>query len=93
MEDNSTQQLEFSRSVLQGAIENTSEGISVIDGNLNLVAWNKQYLDIFNYPTDFIYIGCPISQLIRYNLSNQKRYIHDIEEQVAKRLQFYQSWQ
>ena len=88
VEDNSSQQLEFSRSVLQGAIENTSEGISVIDGNLNLVAWNKQYLDIFNYPTDFIYIGCPISQLIRYNLSHQKRYIHDIEEQVAKRLQF-----
>ncbi len=88
VEDNSTQQLEFSRSVLQGAIENTSEGISVIDGNLNLVAWNKQYLDIFNYPQDFIYIGCPISQLIRYNLSNQKRYIHDIESQVQKRLQY-----
>ena len=88
VEDNSTQQLEFSRSVLQGAIENTSEGISVIDGNLNLVAWNKQYLDIFNYPKDFIYIGCPISQLIRYNLSNQKRYIHDVEVQVQKRLKF-----
>lgn len=88
VEDNSTQQLEFSRSVLQGAIENTSEGISVIDGELNLVAWNKQYLDIFNYPQDFIYIGCPISQLIRFNLSNQKRYIHDIESQVQKRLQY-----
>ena len=88
VEDNSTQQLEFSRSVLQGAIENTSEGISVIDGNLNLVAWNKQYLDIFNYPKDFIYIGCPISQLIRYNLGNQKRYIHDVEAQVEKRLQY-----
>ncbi|AZQ85132.1 hybrid sensor histidine kinase/response regulator [Colwellia sp. Arc7-635] len=88
VEDNSTQQLEFSRSVLQGAIENTSEGISVIDGNLNLVAWNKQYLDIFNYPQNFIYIGCPINQLIRYNLSNQKHHIHDIEAQVLKRLEY-----
>ncbi|RPA32753.1 hybrid sensor histidine kinase/response regulator [Shewanella frigidimarina] len=88
VKDNSTQQLEFSRSVLQGAIENTSEGISVIDGNLNLVAWNKQYLDIFNYPKDLVYIGCPISQLIRYNLANQKHYILDIEAQVQKRLQF-----
>lgn len=88
VEDNSTQQLEFSRSVLQGAIENTSEGISVIDGKLNVVAWNKQYLDIFNYPQGFIYIGCPISRLIRFNLSNQKRYIHDIESQVQKRLQY-----
>ncbi|TMO77510.1 hybrid sensor histidine kinase/response regulator [Pseudoalteromonas sp. S3776] len=88
VEDNSTQQLEFSRSVLQGAIENTSEGISVIDGDLNLVAWNKQYLDIFNYPEDFIYIGCPISELIRYNLTNQKRYVCDIEAQVNKRLEY-----
>ena len=88
VEDNSTQQLEFSRSVLQGAIENTSEGISVIDGSLNLVAWNKQYLDIFNYPQNFIYIGCPISQLIRYNLGNQKHYVHDIEAQVLKRLAY-----
>ena len=88
VEDNSSQQLEFSRSVLQGAIENTSEGISVIDGNLNLVAWNKQYLDIFNYPPGFIYIGCHVSNVIRFNLSNQKRYIHDIDAQVQKRLQF-----
>lgn len=88
VEDNSTQQLEFSRSVLQGAIENTSEGISVIDANLNLVAWNKQYLDIFNYPKNLIYIGCPISQLIRFNLSNQNRYIHNIEGQVNKRLEY-----
>lgn len=88
VEDNSSQQLEFSRSVLQGAIENASEGISVVDGELNLVAWNKQYLDIFNYPQDFIYIGCPISQLIRFNLGNQKRYIHDIEAQIQKRLQY-----
>ncbi|MGB1261446.1 MAG: PAS-domain containing protein [Cognaticolwellia sp.] len=88
VEDNSTQQLEFSRSVLQGAIENTSEGISVIDSKLNLVAWNKQYLDIFNYPPNFIYIGCPISQLIHFNLSNQKRFIPNIEAQVKKRLQY-----
>ena len=88
VQDNSTQQLEFSRSVLQGAIENASEGISVIDGDLNLVAWNKQYLDIFNYPQNFIYIGCPISQLIRFNLTNQKRYIHDIDAQIQKRLHY-----
>jgi len=88
VEDNSNQQLEFSRSVLQSAIENASEGISVIDSELKLVAWNKQYLDIFNYPEDFIYIGCPISQLIRYNLSQQEYFANDIDQQVAKRVQF-----
>ena len=88
VEDNSSQQLEFSRTVLQSAIENVSEGISVIDSELNLVAWNKQYLDIFNYPDDFIYIGCPISQLIHFNLSQQGYFIQDIDLQVEKRIQF-----
>lgn len=88
VEDNSTQQLAFSRTVLQGAIENTSEGISVIDSDLKLVAWNKQYADIFNYPKNFLYIGCPISELIYYNLSNQRHYAPDLDAQVQKRLQY-----
>jgi len=88
VEDNSTQQLEFSRTVLQSAIENVSEGISVIDSELKLVAWNKQYLDIFNYPENFIYIGCPISQLIHFNISQQNYFVQDIDLQVEKRIQF-----
>eukprot|EP00481_Brizalina_sp_1-RS-2013_P001730 TRINITY_DN4394_c0_g1_i1.p1 TRINITY_DN4394_c0_g1~~TRINITY_DN4394_c0_g1_i1.p1 ORF type:complete len:162 (+),score=19.55 TRINITY_DN4394_c0_g1_i1:489-974(+) len=43
VEDNSSQQLEFSRTVLQSAIENVREGISVIDSDLQLVAWNRRY--------------------------------------------------
>ncbi len=88
VEDNSHQQLEFSRTVLQSAIENTAEGISVINGDLKLVAWNKQYLDIFNYPDDFVYIGCPISELIRFNLSQQEHFIKDIDFQVEKRINY-----
>lgn len=88
VEDNSNQQLEFSRTVLQSAIENVSEGISVIDSDLKLVAWNKQYVDIFNYPDEVIYIGCHIGQLIYFNLSQQGYFIEDIAQQVEKRIQF-----
>ena len=88
VEDNSNQQLEFSRTVLQSAIENVSEGISVIDSELKLVAWNKQYLDIFSYPEEFIYIGCPISQLIHFNLSQQGYFVNDIELRVKKRIEY-----
>jgi len=88
VEDNSNQQLEFSRTVLQSAIENVCEGISVIDSELKLVAWNNNYLNIFNYPDDFIYIGCPISQLIHFNLSQQGYFVQDIDRQVEKRIQF-----
>lgn len=88
VEDNSSQQLEFSRTVLQSAIENVSEGISVIDSDLQLVAWNRRYLNIFKYPENFIYIGCPISQLIHFNLSQQGYFAEDIDSQVKKRIQY-----
>jgi len=87
VEDNSNQQLEFSRTVLQSAIENVSEGISVIDGDLTMVAWNQRYLDIFNYPDNFIYIGCPISKVIHFNISQQGYFAKDIDFQVKKRIQ------
>jgi len=87
-EDNSNQQMEFSRSVLQSAIENASEGISVIDSDLKLVAWNQRYLDTFNFPEEFIYIGSPISQLIRHNLSLRPKYATTLNQEVQKRLAF-----
>ncbi|MEH6445168.1 MAG: PAS-domain containing protein, partial [Oceanospirillaceae bacterium] len=88
VQESSNQQLEFSRTVLQSAIENASEGISVIDSELKLVAWNQRYLDIFHFPEEFIYIGSPISQLIHYVLSQRPKYAANINEQVQKRLQF-----
>ncbi|OEG75089.1 hybrid sensor histidine kinase/response regulator [Shewanella colwelliana] len=88
VEEASSHRTAFSRSVLHSAIENAGEGISVIDKDLNLVAWNQYYLKLFNYPEDLIYIGCPVRQLIEYNLSQGQHYPHNLEEQVEKRLTF-----
>ncbi|MFT5757075.1 MAG: PAS domain S-box-containing protein [Alteromonadaceae bacterium] len=89
VEGASSHRIEFSRSVLSSAIENTNEGISVIDSNLNMVAWNKPYLTLFNYPEELIYIGSPIKNLIRFNLKNRPEYTHSLDQQVERRLQFF----
>lgn len=39
----------------------------MVDENMCLVAWNNQYLKLFDYPKDIVYVGCPIADLIRYN--------------------------
>ena len=89
VEGASSHRIEFSRSVLSSAIENTKEGISVIDSNLNMVAWNKPYLELFNYPKELIYIGSPIKNLISFNLKSRPEYTNTLEEQVERRLQFF----
>ena len=82
-------QQKFSQHILQSAIENANDGISVIDKDLKIVAWNQAYLGLFNYPEDLVYIGCPVIELIRYNLVHQgKVLLSDVEEQVTKRIDF-----
>jgi signal transduction histidine kinase/PAS domain-containing protein len=88
VEEASSQRQQFSQSLLQSAIENASEGISIIDAQLRLVAWNQKYLDLFQYPDDLIYVGVPIEKLIRFNLMRGLCGAGDIEQQVAKRIDY-----
>jgi Na+/proline symporter/signal transduction histidine kinase/CheY-like chemotaxis protein len=88
VEDASSQRQRFSQNLLQSAIENASEGISIVDENLNLVAWNKKYLDLFKYPANLMYVGCPIDKLIRYNAEQGRCGVGDVEKQVSRRITF-----
>ncbi|MEW6983772.1 PAS-domain containing protein [Colwelliaceae bacterium 6471] len=88
VEDASHQRQRFSQNLLHSAIENASEGISIVDEDLNLVAWNKKYLDFFDYPQELIYIGCPIEQLIRYNVTRGLCGPGNTDEQVNRRLRY-----
>ncbi len=65
--DEASEVLQFNRALLQGAIENITQGISVVDQNLRLVAWNRRYLELFEYPDGLIGVGRPIADIIRYN--------------------------
>jgi len=84
--DEASELLQFNRALLQGAIENISQGISVVDQSLRLVAWNQRYLDIFEYPEGLICVGRPIAEIIRFNAERGMLGSSDVEESVAKRL-------
>ncbi|QUM89562.1 PAS-domain containing protein [Moritella sp. 36] len=84
----SSHRQEFSQNLLKSAIENTREGISIINDELELVAWNKQYTMLFNYPDDILYVGCPVESLIRFNAERGLCGSGNIEVHVQKRLDF-----
>ena len=65
--DEASEVLQFNRALLQGAIENINQGISVVDQNLQLVAWNRRYLALFDYPEGLVSVGRPIADIIRFN--------------------------
>ncbi|MBV7581579.1 hybrid sensor histidine kinase/response regulator [Pseudomonas sp. PDM33] len=84
--DEASEVLQFNRALLQGAIENITQGISVVDQSLRLVAWNHRYIELFEYPDGLIYVGRPIADIIRYNAERNLCGPGDPDLHVAKRL-------
>ena len=63
-----SQDLRFNQRVLEAALENMSQGISVVDRELRLVAWNRRYAELFGYPAGMLRIGVPVADLVSHNL-------------------------
>ncbi|HEX8541117.1 MAG TPA: hybrid sensor histidine kinase/response regulator [Pseudomonas sp.] len=84
--DEASEVLQFNRALLQGAIENITQGISVVDQSLKLVAWNHRYLELFKYPEGLISVGRPIADIIRYNAERGLCGPGEAEVHVARRL-------
>jgi PAS domain S-box-containing protein len=84
--DETSQELRFSRQLLAATMENVTQGISVVDADMNLVAWNHRYLELFDYPSNLVYVGRPVADLIRWNAQRGEFGLGDPEQQVAKRL-------
>ncbi len=91
--DRTTRAIKFNRELLQVTLDNISQGVSVVDHSLCLVAWNKPYLTMFNYPSDFIKVGMQAELIIEFNI--QRTLIdmkeHSEAEEVAKRLNYLRS--
>lgn len=84
--DEGAQSLRFSRRLLSATFENVDAGISVVDPEMNLVAWNSRYLDIFSYPPGLVQVGTPVAELIRHNARRGDFGPGEVEFHVAKRL-------
>ena len=66
--DEASQALRFNQRVLEAALENMSQGISVVDAELRLVAWNRRYAELFDYPASLLQVGMPVAELVAHNV-------------------------
>ncbi|MFZ5637145.1 MAG: PAS-domain containing protein [Pseudomonadota bacterium] len=85
-----SQDLRFNQRLLEAALENMSQGISVVDRDLRLVAWNRRYAELFGYPESLLRVGVPVAELVRYNLRHGWN-AYSLEDEVEKRLRHMQA--
>ncbi|MBN4989796.1 PAS domain-containing hybrid sensor histidine kinase/response regulator [Stenotrophomonas maltophilia] len=67
-----TQVLRFNQRLLEAALENMSQGISVVDAQLQLVAWNSRYAALFKFPPELLQVGQPVVNLTAWALGELK---------------------
>jgi Na+/proline symporter/signal transduction histidine kinase/CheY-like chemotaxis protein len=65
--DEASRKLRFNRELLETMMDNLPQGVCVVNAEMRLVAWNQRYLDLFEYPPEFVFAGKPVEELIYYN--------------------------
>lgn len=86
--DEASQELRFNRELLATTLENVSQGISVVDVDMRLVAWNRRYMELFGYPEGMVHVGVPVAELIRRNAELGECGPGEVDEHVAKRIDY-----
>ena len=81
-----SQALRFNQRILEAALENMSQGISVVDRDLTLVAWNARYRELFRFPDELLEVGRPVAELSAHLLRSEGRDEPAIKAMVARRL-------
>ena len=72
--------------LLQAGLDLINQGLSVMDGNLCLVAWNKTFVELLEFPDYLIRVGTPFEAFIRYNAERGEYGTGDIDALVATRV-------
>lgn len=81
-----SQALRFNQRVLEAALENMSQGISVVDAELRLVAWNRPYAELFDYPPELLQVGVPVAELVAHNVARGRVQARTPGDPVQRRL-------
>ncbi len=80
---------QFNHELLQSSVEHIQQGICVLDQDLSLLAWNKRYLQLFNYPAGMVKIGMSIRTILEYNAQRGMfGNVENAEREIEKRIKY-----
>ncbi|WP_396593463.1 PAS-domain containing protein [Brevundimonas sp. R86498] len=86
MLDEASEAVQFNRELLQATLDNIDQGVSVVDEDLRLIAWNARYIDLFDLPQGLVHVGLPVAAVYRLNAERGEVSAADMEAWVERRL-------
>lgn len=64
--DDASEALHHNRDLLQTALDQMEQGITVFDKDLRLICWNRQYRTLFDLPDEMGQVGVSVSEILRH---------------------------
>lgn len=72
-------------------LEHLPQGVSVVDAQLRLIAWNTRYQEMFQFPNELMQVGRPIEDFFRHNARKGWLGPGQTEEAIQRRLDHLRS--
>ncbi|MCB1469531.1 MAG: PAS-domain containing protein, partial [Rhizobiaceae bacterium] len=64
--DDATEALQYNRDLLQIALDQMAQGITVFDKDFRLTCWNRQFRILFDLPADMGQVGISLHRILRF---------------------------
>ncbi|HYF54690.1 MAG TPA: NahK/ErcS family hybrid sensor histidine kinase/response regulator, partial [Salinarimonas sp.] len=65
--DDASAAIQYSRDLLQHALDHARQGITVLDRDLHVLAWNRAFIDLYELPPELVRVGVGLDEIIRFN--------------------------
>ncbi|MBO6519888.1 MAG: PAS-domain containing protein [Rhodospirillales bacterium] len=80
-------QMQTQRELLETTLETVTDGISMVDQDLNLVVMNDRFYELLDFPKELMPRGEPLATAFRINAERGEYGPGDVEQQVNERLE------
>ena len=84
--DEAAAALKHNRDLLQHALDHAQQGITVLDADLRLLAWNQAFIDLYGFPPELIRIGVGLEEIVRVNAERGVYGPGRVDDLIAQRL-------
>jgi len=78
--ESSQQELSRKSDILQAVLDSISQGLAAYDADLKLIAWNRRFVTIREYPDDLAVMGRTFGEFIKYDIERKEFGPGDPEE-------------
>jgi C4-dicarboxylate-specific signal transduction histidine kinase/CheY-like chemotaxis protein len=80
------EELRAKTAILGATLENMDQGITMVDANLNVIAFNRRFIELLDLPADRFALGFNLEEAFRFNAARGEYGPGDPEAMVRERM-------